>query len=193
MSSDREFLVSTFLHGSLVVDSATAAGARLGDRSQSLAVAVEQFRSRYVFLAPDDYDRNYVDVVTVDGNSLWLDGAALTLSATSIGDGLSVLRIPPPQHAHRVPCTHGLKALWCPGDWLWPADELSRSSRAQPGTDSPAPSSPEVKNLRDVASWTLESAWRSLKYAGRIGTWPSSMDRHEPEYLLHDSHGVGHS
>src|SRR5260370_15921829 len=33
-----------------------------GDPSQSLMTAVEQYRVKYVFLAPDDYDVSFADV-----------------------------------------------------------------------------------------------------------------------------------
>ncbi|AKU98007.1 hemagglutinin/hemolysin-related protein [Labilithrix luteola] len=45
-----------------------------GDPSQSFAVTVEQYRKRYVFLAPADYKTNYVDVVAPEGTELTLDG-----------------------------------------------------------------------------------------------------------------------
>ena len=45
-----------------------------GDPSQTFAVAAEQYRQRYVFLAPTDYKNSYVDVIGPAGTKLELDG-----------------------------------------------------------------------------------------------------------------------
>lgn len=45
-----------------------------GDPSQSFSVAVEQYRTRYVFLAPTDYKTSYVDVIADAKTKLTLDG-----------------------------------------------------------------------------------------------------------------------
>ncbi|MBS2019395.1 MAG: IgGFc-binding protein [Deltaproteobacteria bacterium] len=45
-----------------------------GDPSQTFAVGVEQFRDRYVFLAPNDYKTSFLDVVAQEGTTLKLDG-----------------------------------------------------------------------------------------------------------------------
>ena len=50
----------------------------LGDPAFSLAVAVDQFRSRYIFLAPDDYLVSYADIYLPQGATATLDGAPLT-------------------------------------------------------------------------------------------------------------------
>ena len=55
-----------------------------GDPSSSLPVAVEQYRTRYIFLAPDDYDVSFIDVVAPTGATLTLDAGQ---TATSGSDG----------------------------------------------------------------------------------------------------------
>lgn len=55
-----------------------------GDPSQSFAVTVEQYRKRYVFLAPADYKTNYVDVVAPEGTELTLDGDNVSNSLKQI-------------------------------------------------------------------------------------------------------------
>jgi len=45
-----------------------------GDPSQSFAVGVEQFRDRYVFLAPTDYKTSFLDLIAEEGTTLKLDG-----------------------------------------------------------------------------------------------------------------------
>jgi hypothetical protein len=68
--ADQPVAVSSFLLGAPL----SGNGSSLGDPSQSVAVAVEQYRTSYVFLAPRDYPVSFVDVtmpldaaVTVDG------------------------------------------------------------------------------------------------------------------------------
>jgi hypothetical protein len=90
---DHEFAVSSFLLGSAASDPNHVLGNQKGDPSQSLATAVEQFRTKYVFLAPDDYDENYVDVAQPTGATLTLDGAAVTAQVNAIGSGFGVARI----------------------------------------------------------------------------------------------------
>jgi hypothetical protein len=65
-----------------------------GDPSQSFAVAVDQYRPKYVFLAPNDYDASYADVTAPAGATLTLDAQPVTVSPTPIGaSGWSVYRI----------------------------------------------------------------------------------------------------
>jgi hypothetical protein len=100
VSGDHEFIVSTFMLGAGPVS-----GASEGDPSQSFMVTVEQYRLKYIFLAPDDYDTSYVDIVEPDGAKLTLDGAALGTPPTSISSGYGVARValgPGNQGAHTL-------------------------------------------------------------------------------------------
>ena len=58
-----------------MADPGSSAAQPEGDPSQSFAVTVEQYRSRYVFLAPTDYNTSYVDVVASVNTTIKLDGA----------------------------------------------------------------------------------------------------------------------
>ncbi len=78
---DQEFAVVSFLMGSQAVDPQKVQG----DPSMSSAVAVEQYRSKYVFLAPDDYDANYVDAVQPMDATLVLDGRRVETLPLKIG------------------------------------------------------------------------------------------------------------
>ena len=49
-----------------------------GDPSQSFAIAVEQYRTAYIFLAPNDYDISYVDIVGPTGVNCQVDGATVS-------------------------------------------------------------------------------------------------------------------
>jgi hypothetical protein len=88
------FAVGTFLLGAGIVDPLAEITAQKGDPAQSLATAVEQYRLKYVFLAPIDYDVNYVNIILPTGTSIFLDGAALAAAGVPIGaSGYSVARV----------------------------------------------------------------------------------------------------
>jgi hypothetical protein len=83
VQGDEPFAVGTFTLGSWVVD---ATGSQ-GDPAQSFATAVEQYRTTYVFLAPDDYSQNYVDIVARPGIRMALDNQAVTAVPEAVGSG----------------------------------------------------------------------------------------------------------
>jgi hypothetical protein len=90
VSGDQPFAVSTFMLGADTID---LAGLHRGDPSESLAVPVEQYRDHYVFLAPDDYDVSFADVIAPAGASLTMDGAAVNAPSAPIASGFGVVRI----------------------------------------------------------------------------------------------------
>ena len=93
VQGNHEFVVSTIQKSGSVVDPAGGSMAK-GDPSLSNAIAVEQYRLKYVFLAPDDYDLSYADVAALSGTQLTLDGAPVTTTSTAVGNsGLVVFRI----------------------------------------------------------------------------------------------------
>jgi hypothetical protein len=103
VTGSHEFAVSSFQLGGTLADPKMVGDTTpsRGDPSQSLITAVEQYRLKYVFLAPDDYDVSFADVQGPMGASLMLDGAAVTQSATGIGpNGFGVTRIPLMGGAH---------------------------------------------------------------------------------------------
>ncbi|MCC6898201.1 MAG: IgGFc-binding protein [Polyangiaceae bacterium] len=91
VTGSSEFAVGMFQLGAQLVDP-TPGEQQKGDPAQSLATAVEQFRTKYVFLAPDDYDVSYVDIVMPDSAQVILDGSAAAGAPTPLGSGHSVLR-----------------------------------------------------------------------------------------------------
>ncbi len=93
VEGDHEFAVGTFMPGAEVLDPSAGAGKELGDPSMSMVTAVEQFRTKYVFLAPDDYDVSYADLLIPDGASVKLDGAPITAKPTAISSGFGVARV----------------------------------------------------------------------------------------------------
>jgi hypothetical protein len=87
---DHEFAASMFQLGAEVVDPQNL---RLGDPAQSVATAVEQYRVKYVFLAPSDYDVNYVDVIQPLSAQLTLDGVAVGVAPIPISSDFGVARV----------------------------------------------------------------------------------------------------
>jgi hypothetical protein len=83
VTGDQPFAVGMFTLGSSIVDPNKA----LGDPAQTFATAVEQYRSNYVFLAPDDYTANYVDIVAKPGTNIVLDGQNLAATPQGVASG----------------------------------------------------------------------------------------------------------
>lgn len=75
-----------------------------GDPSLSLAVPSTQFRTDYVFLVPDTYTYDFVNVIAQTGTGILLDGTAPTQTFTAIGNstGYSVARIPLKGGNHQI-------------------------------------------------------------------------------------------
>jgi hypothetical protein len=81
VTGSQEFAVATFLLG------AQAYGDPKGDPSMSTYASIEQFRTKYVFLAPDDYEVNYVDITASDNSGIVLDGTPLAAPPQKVGSG----------------------------------------------------------------------------------------------------------
>jgi hypothetical protein len=56
-----------------------------GDPAQTSVAAVEQYRSKYVFLAPEDYIANFVDIVAMPGTVMTIDDQDLVAEPQAIG------------------------------------------------------------------------------------------------------------
>ncbi len=93
VAGDHEFAVSSFQLGSTLGDPGHLIDYR-GDPAMSNVYAVEQYRTRYVFLAPDDYDMSFADVVLPDGAIVTLDGVPVSGAFTAIASGYGVMRLP---------------------------------------------------------------------------------------------------
>jgi hypothetical protein len=81
VTGSAEFGVGMFMIGASQADpDATSSNftSMQGDPSQSFAVAAEQYRTRYVFLAPTDYKTSFADVIAEAGTKLELDGSDLS-------------------------------------------------------------------------------------------------------------------
>lgn len=89
---DHEFSVVSFQLGGSIVDPSGGQKAK-GDPAESIATAVEQYRTKYIFLAPNDYDVNYVDIVKPLAASVTLDGTPVNEQATAISSNYGVVRV----------------------------------------------------------------------------------------------------
>jgi hypothetical protein len=89
VEGDHEFSLSS-LHASRLTNDRD----EQHDPQLSNIVAIEQYRLKYVFLAPDDYASSYADIVAPDAAKLVLDGANVVQPRTPIANsGYSVLRV----------------------------------------------------------------------------------------------------
>lgn len=80
----------------------------VGDPSLALAVPYEQFRSKYDFLVPNEYDEQYVSVVASGNAEVLLDGASVTSQLTPVGSGgFSAARIKVEPGQHKLECNSG--------------------------------------------------------------------------------------
>jgi hypothetical protein len=108
VTGTHEFAVSTFMLGGSIVDPSGG----LGDPSQSMMASVEQYRTKYVFLAPSDYEINYIDVIAQSNVELVLDGALVNWgSVTAIAGGYDVWRVGLPNSsngAHTLEASAGV-------------------------------------------------------------------------------------
>jgi hypothetical protein len=90
VTGDQPFLVGLF---SLAASLADPAG-QYGDPAQSFASATEQYRKKYVFLAPDDFLESWADVVAPTGTNVQIDGSSPGTPPIAIGaSGYVVFRI----------------------------------------------------------------------------------------------------
>lgn len=87
IQGDHEFAVALFQVG------ADQTGAQQGDPAQSIATAVEQYRVKYVFLAPFDYDVNYADIVMPLEANVTIDGQPIAAAPTPISSGFGIARV----------------------------------------------------------------------------------------------------
>lgn len=84
VTGNHELGIAMFMMGAEIVDPDKSQQQPQGDPSQSFAVAVEQYRLKYVFLAPTDYKTSYVDVIAPPGTNLDLDGTDVSPKLTAI-------------------------------------------------------------------------------------------------------------
>lgn len=72
ITADQAIIVGQYMHGAEDVPSGK------GDPSLSLGIATEQYRKSYIFLAPNSYDQNYVNIVAKVDSTVTLNGDDVT-------------------------------------------------------------------------------------------------------------------
>ena len=93
VTGTESFAVSSvMLGGSLQGDGVCPNYPCTGDPAMSMMVSPKQFRSRYTFLAPADYDVNFADVLVPAGAIASIDGVQLGAGEPIGATGWSVVR-----------------------------------------------------------------------------------------------------
>lgn len=90
---DQAFAVASFQVGANMIDPGLPTNQQKGDPAMSLMTSLEQFRTKYVFLAPSDYDVSFIDVVQPVGAELTLDGVKAAADVVPLSSGYGVARI----------------------------------------------------------------------------------------------------
>jgi hypothetical protein len=98
----QPFLVAQFMVGQNYGDNSSSNGSGAGDPSMALAVPVEQYRTSYVFLAPESYVQNYVTVVAPVGSAVTLDGTGVTGFAAVGAGAYAATTVAIPSGSHTI-------------------------------------------------------------------------------------------
>lgn len=85
VTGDKEFGVALFQEGASAYG--LVGSNSEGDPSETVLASVEQFRLKYLFLAPTDYDQSYADIVGTSDAAPVLDGTPVTAAFSTIGSG----------------------------------------------------------------------------------------------------------
>ena len=93
VKGDKSFGVFSGMLGGQLLDPTNYPLSAEGDPSQTFAVAVEQYRNDYIFLAPSDYDVSYVDVVGPSGVTATIDGSPVSSFVPIGSSGYGVARV----------------------------------------------------------------------------------------------------
>jgi hypothetical protein len=93
VTADAEFGVLSMMLGASIADPQGKPPNQKGDPSLSVMIAIEQWRDKYVFLAPADYDESWADIAAPSGASIVIDGAPLAGSPQAISASYGVWRV----------------------------------------------------------------------------------------------------
>jgi hypothetical protein len=89
VKGSQPFGVGTLMPGGNLLDPVNGEG----DPSQSFFASTEQFRKKYIFLAPDDYDISYAEIVAPTGANITLDGGKPSGKVAALGTGYGVIYV----------------------------------------------------------------------------------------------------
>ncbi|MSP15356.1 MAG: hypothetical protein EXR73_01875 [Myxococcales bacterium] len=88
ITTDKRVLVAQYMEGQFAPGSGGT-----GDPAMALAVATDQYRTRYLFHAPTNYELNYVNVTAPTGAAITLDGAPVGGFVPVGGSGFGVAKV----------------------------------------------------------------------------------------------------
>lgn len=110
VSSSKAIMVGQFLLGQEYEGMGSSSSFAKGDPSMSLGVPIEQWRSDYVFLTPETYTDNYVNVIVRERQVAQLDGRLVQGFLPIEGTRMQIARVPvePGQHRLTSPGSLGL-------------------------------------------------------------------------------------
>lgn len=76
----------------------------IGDPALTIAVPVEQYRSDYILLVPQDYELDYLNIIAPEGASVWLDEqqVAQELFVPLEGSGYRIASLEIPDGPHKL-------------------------------------------------------------------------------------------
>ena len=89
----QAFAVGSFQLGADKIDPGLPTNQQKGDPAFSLMTSTEQYRTKYVFLAPSDYDVSFIDVVMPTTAQLELDGASPAADIVPLSSGYGIARV----------------------------------------------------------------------------------------------------
>jgi hypothetical protein len=90
---DHAIAVESFSLGAQLSDPDVPINEAKGDPDQSQMTAVEQYRTKYIFLTPTDYDVSRVDIVMPLSAQVTFDGEALATPVTPLSSGFGIARV----------------------------------------------------------------------------------------------------
>ena len=94
LASQPFSITSTSKSGTVQNGCTTDPDCYIGDPSMTDIVAVEQFRTQYIFLAPQDFAYNWADVIVPVGAMVTLDGAPISGMMEPVDDAYNLYRVP---------------------------------------------------------------------------------------------------
>jgi len=86
ITADNKILVSQYMQGQ-------DAGGNSGDPAMALAVPIAQYRTKYLFHAPINYEKNFANLVAPADAKVTLDGAAVAGFVPIGNTGFGVVRV----------------------------------------------------------------------------------------------------
>ncbi|RMH41563.1 MAG: hypothetical protein D6689_10760 [Deltaproteobacteria bacterium] len=111
--SPEPILVAHYLLSVIEANPLTGTSTGNGDPAIAIAIPYEQYRDRYTFLIPQQYDEQYISLVVPAGGTAALDGADVTGQLAPFAGGAFLagrIAVAPGQHRLECPATCGFEA-----------------------------------------------------------------------------------